>query len=115
MKDDLPDNFRKDVLIIQETVNQIKKDFSNIEILLSGNAELAFEEIKTQIIPVIKKLHLGDKQGFQSLLYRVDINEKNFRTMLSINSSNKFYDNMAEMIIRREFQKVITRRYFSDK
>ena len=33
MSGDFPERFRTDVLIIQETVNQIKKDFNNIDSL----------------------------------------------------------------------------------
>ena len=113
MSGDFPERFRTDVLIIQETVNQIKKDFNNIEIVLTGNAELAFDEIRRQIIPLIKKMHSGDKHGFQTLLYRVDVSEKDFQLVLSKSNSTEFYDDVAEMIIRREFQKVLTRKYFS--
>ena len=115
--DEIPEKYRHDVAIIRETADQIIRDLNvnGFEFILSGNQNNAFEEFKTQLSPVIKKLFNEDVHFFQSLLYRVDINEKDYKNSLSDIHSINFEEKISELIIRREFQKVITRKYFSEK
>jgi hypothetical protein len=115
MTDSFPENYRYDIQIIRETAQQIVRDLNvdGFEIIFSGNLENAFVEIKTQLIPVISRIINADKSSFQALLYRIDINEKDYKRILSENDSKEFQGKLAELIIRREFQKVITRKYFS--
>lgn len=117
MSDSFPENYRYDIQIIRETALQIERDLKvdEFEIIFSGNLENAFIEVKRQLLPVVGKIISGDKSSFQALLYRIDISEKDYRKTLSENDSTEFQEKLVELIIRREFQKVITRKYFSDK
>ena len=112
----IPEKYRYDLEIIRGTAEQIIRDFNidGFEIIFSGNPHNAFEELKTQIGPVIKKQFTDDKSTFQSLLYRIDINEKDYKHALASLTSPEVEEKLSELIIRREFQKVITRKYFSD-
>jgi hypothetical protein len=106
--DDSLQKYRTDKQIIRLTVEQLKKDFGSAltgEILLSGNDETAFEEIKNQLIPVLKSLTKTNKILLNALLYKIDIK------MTDISSLSPA--EMAEKIIQREFQKILIRRYFS--
>ena len=113
----IPEKYRYDLEIIRETAEQIVRDFNikEFEIIFSGNPHNAFVELKIQISPVIQRLFNADKSAFQSLLYRIDISEKDYNKMLSRIHSKEFEEELSELVIRREFQKVITRKYFSDK
>ena len=117
MSDTFPEKYRYDIQIIRETANQIERDLNvdGFEIVFSGNLENAFIEIKSQLTPIISKIVSGDKTTFQALLYRIDISEKDYKRTLSENDSTMFQEKLTELIIRREFQKVITRKYFSQK
>ncbi len=115
--EEIPEKYRNDLAIIRDTVIQINRDINldGMEVILSGNEQRAFDELKEQLIPIIQKLQKGDRSFFNSLLYRIDINEKDYRAMIQNESDVDFSDKLSELIIRREFQKVLTRRFFSDK
>jgi hypothetical protein len=114
--DEIPEKYRTDLAIIRETAEQINKDIgaSGFEVTLSGNAMSAFNELKEQLSPFVGKWLKGDRQVFQSLLYRIDIPEKDFKAMLRADAPD-LAGKISELIIRREFQKVLTRRFFSGK
>ena len=98
------------------TARQIERDLSLEEnsIDLSGHASEAYHELLGQLEPIVRRLMQNDSH-FQSLLYRVDINEQAYRKLLASGDKPGFSKTMAEAIIQREFQKVLTRKYFSDK
>jgi hypothetical protein len=114
---ELPEKYRTDSAIIQETANQVVKDFAikDFELKLSGNPYFAFDELVVQLMPLVERLFREDPQLFQSLLYRIDIPEKDYKRVLAAGNKTDFGMELSELIIRREFQKVITRRYFSEK
>lgn len=113
----IPEKYRYDLEVIRETAEQIVKDFNikGFEIIFSGIVQNAFDELKSQITPMIIKLFNEDRASFQSLLYRIDISEKDYQKTLAQVQPKAFEEELSELIIRREFQKVITRKYFSDK
>ena len=115
--EEIPEKYRSDRGIIRETVMQLNRDINmdGMEVILSGNEQRAFVELKEQLIPIIDKLQKGERSFFNSLLYRIDINEKDYRAMMQNDGNTYFSDKLAELIIRREFQKVLTRHFFSDK
>jgi hypothetical protein len=115
--DIIPEKYRHDRAIIRETAEQISRDL-NIEdfnIIFSGNEHQAFDELKRQLIPIIGKIYRDDARAFHSLLYRVDINEKDYKRSLSESEISTFEERITELIIRREFQKVLTRKFFSGR
>src|SRR5438034_754662 len=101
------EEYMHDKEIIRLTIEQIRKDFGSYlpEIVLSGNPSFIFEELKNQIEPVLKSFRKRNRSILRSLLYKIDIKESDI-------SSTSPAD-LAEKIIRREFQKVLTRKYFS--
>jgi hypothetical protein len=112
-----PEKYRYDLNIINATREQILRDLNlaGTELSLSGDPYKAYEELKIQLTPFIRKKYNQDKISFQSLLYRVDVSEKDFKNSLTPDSTDTFEEKISELIIRREFQKVITRKYFSEK
>jgi len=106
--------YRCDLEIIRLTADQIIKDFGIFghEIKFSGNELTAYEELKSQIAPLLSNLNAQNLPAFQSLLYRIDISEKKFRELLNASSKNNFSEQLAEAVIQREFQKVLTRKFF---
>ena len=110
------EQYRYDFEIIRLTAEQVIKDFGThgIEINFSGNELTAYQELITQIKPVLLHLYQEDKSAFQSLLYRIDIHEKKFRALLNY-SKEEFPERLAELVVHREFQKILLRKYFSGK
>lgn len=98
------------------TARQIERDLSLEEnsIAFSRHSSEAYDELLNQLEPIVRKLMENDS-NFQSLLYRVDISEQAYRKLVATADKSGFSKTMAEAIIQREFQKVLTRKYFSDK
>ncbi|MBK6446716.1 MAG: hypothetical protein IPQ03_01980 [Bacteroidetes bacterium] len=115
MNDSSLEKYRHDLAIVRETAAQVMKDFGvlGLEIRFSGDPFSAYEELKEQIAPVLFELFQNDRSRFQSLLYRIDLSESTFRKLLGENTPSNFSHNLADMILQREFQKVLTRRFFS--
>ena len=110
---DSPEKYRKDFEIIRLTADQLIKDFGihGIEINFNGKELTAYDELKKQITPLLYDLFRNDRSLFQSILYRIDISEKQFKHLLMADSS-EFPEKLAEMVLQREFQKILIRKYF---
>jgi len=115
--DSFPEKYRQDLAIVRETAEQVLKDFGifGIEITFSGNAFTAYDELEMQIRPVLFELFQKDKSRFQALLYRIDISEPAFRKLIGTGGNDDFPGRIAAAILQREFQKVITRKYYSER
>lgn len=108
------EKYRRDLEIIRLTASQVIKDFQifGFKISFSGNEYTAYEELKKQLTPLLYNLYNENRSTFQSLLYRIDISEAQWRKFLQA-PGNDFADSLASMVIEREFQKVLTRKFFS--
>lgn len=117
--------------IIHETIAQIQKDFGmySINIQFDGNIETAYEQLMDGLTLEVKQLLANDKSKLQSILYRIDLSEKNIKKALQFNSSdnnqtptsNRSLTNFVNQqqiisyeIIVRELKKVLTRNYFKN-
>ena len=108
------EKYRHDLEIIRLTAGQVIKDFGilGFEIVFSGNEYTAYEELKTQLVPLLFNLFKDERNNFQSLLYRIDISETQWKKFLQV-ATNDFSEKLAALVIEREFQKVLTRKFFS--
>ncbi|MDY6800024.1 MAG: hypothetical protein SVU94_02225 [Bacteroidota bacterium] len=99
------------------TAEQVRKDFAmfGMDIVFSGNASLVYEELFNQLIVHIEQLFNNDYEKLISLLYQIDVNQKelikpdpkqNFKTVPEI---------ITHKILERELKKVLTRIYFKEK
>ncbi|HNS12099.1 MAG TPA: hypothetical protein PKM97_05755 [Bacteroidia bacterium] len=108
------EKYRQDFEIIRDTAAQVMKDFNmaGFEIKFSGNELIAYDELKEQIIPILSELYNDHSGQFQQLLYRVDIEESKFSELLERHDPITFYSSLADLILQREFQKVLTRKFY---
>lgn len=100
--------------IIRETVEQIMKDFRMFGIVInfSGNTDNAYPELHAQLINQVADLMEKDYGKLLSLLYQVDITEKEIiRTEAEMPHYNHVQA-VSHYIIVRELKKVLTRHYF---
>ncbi len=103
--------------IIQETASQIMKDFGlfGVEITFSGNVQGAYHELMTQLVVQIETLVFNDSQRLYSILYQVDITDRDIiRTQEELPEYNHIQV-IAHQIIARDLKKVLLRQYFSKK
>ena len=100
--------------LIDQTINQIKKDFIefdfNIEITDKG--ENLFDELISEISPVIDYLLEKQLEKLMSLIYRIDIDERKIKTALN---ADQPHISISELVVKRELQKVVIRNYYSGK
>ena len=113
MTDLIPEKYRDDEEIIRLTVEQLIKDLGSLsqEFLFSGQKTTMFEELTFQVAEVLGKIRKSNPALLRVLLYRVDLKENEVSGSTDPNSLKI----LAEKIIQREFQKVLTRRFFSEK
>ena len=100
--------------LVQETASQIMKDFGlfSISITFSGNIENAYNELHEQLVQQIGILLVNDYQKLLSVLYQVDISNRDIeKTAEELPHYNEF-EVIAHQIIVRDLKKVLTRYYF---
>jgi len=108
--------YYKRVEIIKDTAEQIKKDFEifSESITFSGNPKTAYDELKSQIEPVISKLMNNNYERLLSVLYRIDVNEKSISEEIYRRNDEEPSSIITDLIIERELKKVIIRNYFKN-
>ena len=103
--------------IVLDTAEQIMKDFGmfGVEITFSGNTSQAYKELHQQLINQITLLIERNYDLLLSVLYQVDITE---REITKAEIELPHYNNIeiiAHQVIVRDLKKVLLRRYFSAK
>jgi hypothetical protein len=101
----------------RETIQQIKKDFlrNGLEVNLAEEEDPSFEKICDEVAGLVDWLLNNDRSRFMNLLYRIDIAEHLIHQALEDNGEKTLPEKLGAMIVRREAQKVLVRRYFSQK
>lgn len=100
--------------IVEETAQQIMKDFGlfGIIITFSGNTEQAYYELHDQLVQQVAVLMERDFGRLLSVLYQVDISEKEIAKAEKEIPEYNQVEIIAHQIIVRDLKKVLTRRYF---
>jgi hypothetical protein len=99
------------------TAEQVRKDFAmfGMEVQFSGNINFAYQELFDQLMLYIDKLLSEDSGKLMSLLYQIDLSEKE----LSKKDPNMQFETIPEIIthkiLERELKKVLLRTYFKEK
>lgn len=108
--------YKKRLELIRLTAEQVIKDFGlhgfNVE--FSGNEETAYTELFSQVKPIITHLMERNPGKLSSLLYSIDLNERKVREILS-GKSSKPEEELTSLIIDRELQKVVIRKYYASR
>lgn len=114
---DVPEAFNQQQDLGRETILQLKKDFlrNGLEVQLDESANPGFDPICTEVAGLVDWLLTNDRSRFMNLLYRIDIPENRIHQALEMQGEKTVPEKLAEMIVRREAQKVLIRRYFSEK
>ena len=101
--------------LLKLTVEQIKKDFDlyGMEIHFSGDKNSAYEELTSQISPHIESLLNSNYEKFLNLLYRIDVPENKLLQII-MKSSDIRIQEISDLIIKRELQKVVIRAFYKE-
>ena len=71
------------------------------------------EEIRQQLISLVNELINKDFSSLLQLLYRIDVDEKKIRLLLSQNANEDAANIIADLIIQRQLKKVESKKHFS--
>jgi len=88
----------------------IKKDLALDEEL--PDSVSGVDELRAQLIPVINTLLNRDMNRLLTALYRIDVSEKKVKEILTTGAPEEIAPGIADLIIQRESQKVITRQKY---
>jgi len=100
--------------LIRQTAEQIIRDFGRFgfDVFFSGNTEMAYEELFSQMETIINDLLNHNFEKLLSLLYQIDVSERKiYEKELDYPEFSKA-EIIAELVIYRELKKVITRNYY---
>ncbi|MBS1946852.1 MAG: hypothetical protein JST47_03720 [Bacteroidetes bacterium] len=92
----------------QLLVAELKK-----ELLIEATEKIPLAELKRKLAQHINDLINSDFEKLVSLLYRIDINERKLKALLKEHKNEDAGALIAELIIERQLQKIITRAKFS--
>ena len=70
------------------------------------------EEKMARLVSLINELILRDFNGLVQLLYRIDVNEKKLKSILSNNKESDSANVIADLIIERQIQKANSRNLY---
>lgn len=103
--------------IVKETAEQIMKDFGmfGVEITFSGDTTQAYNELHKQLIDQITILLERNYDLLLSVLYQVDITEREIASAERELPHYNHVEIVAHQIIVRDLKKVLLRRYFKSK
>jgi hypothetical protein len=103
--------------IVKQTAEQIMKDFGmfGVEISFSGNIENAYNELHGQLIDQITLLVERNYDLLLSVLYQVDITDREIRKAEEELPQYSHIEIIAHQVIVRDLKKVLLRRYFKMK
>jgi hypothetical protein len=107
------EDYRNHTEIIRLTAEQVIKDFAlfGLEIGFSGDIINAYDELFEQLNSCLVDLLNSDYRRLLSLLYHIDISEKEMNKKLTSNADEPS-EIITEMILERELKKVIIRKYY---
>lgn len=100
--------------IVRETAQQVIKDFANfgMDIKFPEDLKYAYDELYEQLKVIIFELMQQNPGKLSALLYQIDVDERKMKQ----NTPEMFEEHewITDLILEREFLKVLTRHYFRD-
>ena len=103
--------------VVKETAEQIMKDFGmfGVEITFSGDTTQAYKELHDQLINQITYLVERNYDLLLSVLYQVDITEREIAIAERELPHYSHIEIIAHQVIVRDLKKVLLRRYFKNQ
>lgn len=99
---------------IQETALALRNQFGMAETnLLPGDEQQRFEALKKMLARRLAEMIDHEFDNFVNALYRIDIDESKVKQVLAKQPFSAALEEVAELIIKRQIQKIITRKQYS--
>lgn len=106
---ELPQLIKDDKLLL-EVIAQLEKDLGESYPDLASIEYVEVDQLITQLADILYDIHARSSSRFHNLLYRIDVPENQVQN--NITSSGFDWPELARLILKRELQKVVLKRYF---
>jgi hypothetical protein len=98
--------------ILSLLVAQLSKDFESCKLAITIPFDASAPLIQESVFKALQKDTHSTHTQIQQLLYRIDVSEKLVEQIEDKNNLNQFIQSLTELIIKRELQKVLIRKYY---
>jgi len=107
------EKFKLNEQIVRDTAAQVIKDFASfgMEVSFPGDINYAYESLFLQLKVIIADLLEREPERLSALLYQIDLDESRLKAEPELFSE---HEHISELILEREFLKVLTRYYFKN-
>ncbi len=111
----LPETYLHDTALLNEALMQLEKDFtqSGISPALNLPDPFSFELLCVELGKAIREISNRNWSELQNLLYRIDISELLITNYTKVYPEKEYDVLLAELLLKRELQKVLLRKQFS--
>ena len=108
------DSYLKSGDFLEETVNQLSKDFLMIGINFDIDSPVSdYNYLFSFTCHLVNELNEQNPQKILNLLYRIDLSEEKVKEEIK-KTKLSFIEILSEMILKRELQKIIIKDYYSN-
>jgi len=99
---------------IEKTALALRNQFGMAEVdLLPGDEQQRIEALKKVLAKRLAEMIDHEFDNFVNALYRIDIDEAKVKKVLAKQPFSHALEEVAELIINRQIQKIITRKQYS--
>lgn len=108
-------NQRKEM--IRLTIDQIRKDFQwyDEDLNIEQNESSIVDQLRQKVMTLVNRMLELDTYRFFQLMYVVDIPESEVKRCLLNKKDVKGIEELVDLIIKRELQKVLIREHFKQQ
>jgi hypothetical protein len=96
-----------------QAIKEVTGNLQKFQLQLSGKSD-TYDQLLNEIASRINYLITYDFSLLISVLYRLDISEKKLKQLLAESAKTTAGDIIAEMIIKRQLQKIESRKAFKN-
>ncbi len=100
--------------MLLQTLQQIEKDFAmcGVDLELNIPEKISYRELFDLIADRLLLLMKSNNEKLNNLLYRVDLSMEQIKKHSNQSTDKPFNEILAELIIKRELQKVVLRNFY---
>ena len=99
---------------LNETTTQLEKDFLSVGVNFDIDKPVQdYKQLFSFASSLVNSLNEQDPKRIINLLYRIDLSEEKVQDEMK-NSTLTFSELLAELIVKRELEKVIIKNYYSN-
>jgi septation ring formation regulator EzrA len=112
------ERYQRNVSLLKDVVAQINKDFrlSGFDVEFSGEGDTAYQELSSQLVPVIEYMLENQTEKFWNLIYGIDLSETKVKEVLfGKEETPNAIGQLTDLILKRQLQKVVIRHFYSGK